>query len=215
MSRFRTSSRLDQLLATLDDARGPGFAEPVLPDRPNPAGEIADAPLDDAARRDVAGLMRINHTGEVCAQALYKGQADMARDAATREHLLAAAREEQDHLAWCADRLRELGAQPSVLNPLWYLGSYAIGATAAAVGDKVSLGFVVETERQVEAHLQSHLERLPHTDTRSAAILGRMQEEEVRHAEDALARGAVTLPAPVRGLMGAMADVMRFLAYRI
>jgi len=212
---FRTTGRIDLLLGALDESRGNGFAEPLAPTRGNPARDLSGIELTDAERRDVAGMMRINHTGEVCAQALYKGQADMARDVATREHLLHAAREEQDHLAWCADRLRELDAPTSVLNPLWYFGSYAIGAAAAAIGDRVSLGFVVETERQVEAHLQSHLERLPKHDVRSNAILARMQEEEARHAEAASDRGAAPLPLPVRRTMGMMANVMRFLAYRI
>ncbi len=214
MTSFRSASPLDLVLAAIDDARGGGFAEPAQPSRANPADGIGTTDLSDTERRDVVGLMRINHTGEVCAQALYKGQADMARNTETREHLLDAAREEQDHLAWCASRLRELDAQPSVLNPLWYLGSYAIGAGAAAIGDRVSLGFVVETERQVEAHLQSHLQRLPKPDHRSQAILSRMQTEELAHAEAALARGAIELPGPVRRVMGAMADVMRFCAYR-
>lgn len=215
MTSFRSSSFFDLALSALDDARGAGYAEPAHPNRPHPADGIAVPELSDREREDVAGLMRINHTGEVCAQALYKGQADMARDPATRAHLLHAAQEEQDHLSWCADRLRELQAPPSLLNPLWYVGSYAIGATAAAISDRVSLGFVVETERQVEAHLQAHLERLPAQDERSRAILGQMQAEEIAHADDALTRGAMALPQPVRRLMGQMADVMRFLAYRV
>jgi ubiquinone biosynthesis monooxygenase Coq7 len=129
--------------------------------------------MDEAERRHAAGLMRINHTGEVCAQALYFGQASLARDEANREHLLHAAAEETDHLAWCAQRLQQLDSRPSLLNPLWYLGSYAIGAAAALAGDPVSLGFVVETERQVEAHLAEHLEKLPPQDERSHAVLMR------------------------------------------
>lgn len=215
MSTFRSASFLDLALGAIDDARGAGYAEPVQPNRAHPAANIPVPELSTNERADVAGLMRINHTGEVCAQALYKGQADMAKDPATRAHLLHAAQEEQDHLSWCADRLRELDAPPSLLNPLWYLGSYAIGATAAAVSDRISLGFVVETERQVEAHLQSHLERLPVQDDRSRAILSTMQAEEIEHADHALASGAMALPQPVRRLMGQMADVMRFLAYRV
>ncbi|AVP99043.1 demethoxyubiquinone hydroxylase family protein [Ahniella affigens] len=215
MSTFRSASFLDLALGAIDDARGAGYAEPVQPNRAHPAAGIPVPELGASERDDVAGLMRINHTGEVCAQALYKGQAAMAKDPATRAQLLQAAQEEQDHLSWCADRLRELDAPPSLLNPLWYLGSYAIGATAAAVSDRISLGFVVETERQVEAHLQSHLERLPVQDDRSRAILSTMQAEEIEHADHALASGAMALPQPVRRLMGQMADVMRFLAYRV
>src|SRR6185437_576885 len=148
-----------------------------------------------------AGLMRVNHTGEVCAQALYDGQAALARDDATRAHLHAAAVEETDHLAWCAQRLRELDDRPSWLNPLWYAGSFAIGALAAAIGDRWSLGFVVETERQVEAHLHEHLRRLPESDARSRAILQTMQAEEARHASNAQARGGAELPRPIPQLM--------------
>jgi ubiquinone biosynthesis monooxygenase Coq7 len=159
--------------------------------------------------------MRINHTGEVCAQALYDGQAALARDEDTRRHLQHAADEETDHLAWCAQRLRELDSRPSLLNPLWYAGSYAIGAAAALVGDKVSLGFVVETERQVEAHLEDHLQRLPPQDERSRSILARMQADEVRHADNAKARGGIDLPFPIPGLMHLSSLVMKGVAYRL
>lgn len=159
--------------------------------------------------------MRINHTGEVCAQALYLGQAAVATSTDTREHLLQAAREEHDHLLWCGERLVEIDARPSLLNPLWFAGSYLIGAGAALFGDRISLGFVVETERQVEAHLDDHLERLPLADARSRAILATMQREEVEHGQHALDRGAVELAPAVRRIMGACADVMRFIAYRL
>jgi ubiquinone biosynthesis monooxygenase Coq7 len=171
--------------------------------------------MDDVQRRETAGLMRINHTGEVCAQALYMGQAALARDGATRAHLLHAASEETDHLAWCSERLTQLESRPSLLNPLWYAGSYAIGAAAALVGDPVSLGFVVETERQVEAHLAEHLERLPPHDERSRAILTQMQVDEARHAEQAQDRGGVALPRPIPTLMRGMSKVMKAVAYRI
>jgi ubiquinone biosynthesis monooxygenase Coq7 len=159
--------------------------------------------------------MRVNHTGEVCAQALYFGQAALARDAANRAHLLHAAAEETDHLAWCAERLQQLDSRPSLLNPLWYAGSYAIGAAAALVGDPVSLGFVVETEHQVEAHLAEHLEKLPAADDRSRAVLSQMQADEIRHADAAQQRGGIALPFPLPQLMHASSMVMKTVAYRI
>lgn len=159
--------------------------------------------------------MRVNHTGEVCAQALYDGQAALARDPATRAHLEAAAAEETDHLAWCAERLQELNDRPSLFNPLWYTGSFAIGALAALAGDRWSLGFVVETERQVEAHLGEHLERLPPADARSRAILETMQADEARHADNALARGGAKLPFPIPALMRGASAVMKAVAYRL
>lgn len=171
--------------------------------------------MDDTQRRHVAGLMRVNHTGEVCAQALYFGQAALARNAGNRTHLLHAAAEETDHLAWCAQRLRELDSHPSVFNPLWYLGSYAIGAAAALAGDPLSLGFVVETERQVEAHLAEHLERLPAQDERSRAVLTHMQADEVRHAQAAQQRGGIELPFPLPKLMHFSSMVMKTVAYRL
>jgi len=171
--------------------------------------------LDATDRRHAAGLMRVNHTGEICAQALYDGQAALARDPATRMHLEAAAAEETDHLAWCAERLHELDDRPSVFNPLWYAGSFAIGALAALVGDRWSLGFVVETERQVEAHLGEHMDRLPPADARSRAILATMQADEARHADNALARGGAKLPFPIPTLMRGASAVMKAVAYRL
>jgi len=159
--------------------------------------------------------MRINHAGEVCAQALYLGQAAVTRDEDLHRHLVQAAAEEADHLAWCAQRLDELGSRPSLLNPFWYAGSFAIGAAAGLVGDRVSLGFVVETERQVENHLGDHLERLPEDDARSRAIVRRMQADEARHGAEAKDAGAVELPPPVPSLMTAAAAVMKALAYRL
>jgi ubiquinone biosynthesis monooxygenase Coq7 len=183
--------------------------------RPSPANGLESAPMSESERRDVAGLMRINHTGEVCAQALYLGQAALARNATTRAHLLHAADEEADHLAWCGARLRELHSRPSLFNPLWYAGSYALGALAACAGDGPSLGFVAETERQVEAHLQSHLERLPATDDASRAILEQMKQDEARHARQASAGGGTPLPWPVPRLMRLSATLMKAVAYRI
>ena len=183
--------------------------------RSNPAAPEADVVLDDAERRHAAGLMRINHVGEICAQALYCGQAAVARDTATREHLLEAAQEEADHLAWCADRLRELDSRPSLLNPLWYAGSFAIGALAGLRGDGWNLGFVVETERQVEAHIDEHLASLPAADGRSRAILQVMKADEARHADEAEAAGARALPFPVPAVMAAASKVMKAVAYRL
>ena len=171
--------------------------------------------LTDAEKRAAAALMRVNHAGEIAAQALYHGQALMARSTATRELLLKAAREETDHLAWCETRLRDLDSRPSLLNPLWYAGSFAIGAAAALLGDRISLGFVVETERQVEGHLDEHLVRLPPGDTRSRAILQTMQADEIAHGMSAKAAGGAELPAPVRALMRSTALVMTHTAYWI
>jgi ubiquinone biosynthesis monooxygenase Coq7 len=171
--------------------------------------------LSDADRRESAALMRVNHSGEIAAQALYHGQALVARSAATRDMLLKAAREEADHLAWCETRLKELDSRPSLLNPFWYCGSFAIGALAAALGDRTSLGFVVETEKQVEGHLHEHLARLPSGDSRSRAILNVMRTDEIEHGATARAAGASELPAPVRVLMRHAARVMTTAAYWI
>ncbi|WP_242102677.1 MULTISPECIES: 2-polyprenyl-3-methyl-6-methoxy-1,4-benzoquinone monooxygenase [unclassified Lysobacter] len=183
--------------------------------RPNPAGDDAEIILDADERRHAAGLMRINHVGEICAQALYSGQAAVARDEATQADLLAAAAEETDHLAWCAERLDELGSRPSLLNPVWYAGSYAIGVLAGLRGDGWNLGFVVETERQVEAHLAEHLQTLPEADLRSRAILQQMKADEARHADNAEQAGARVLPQPVPSLMAAASKLMKTVAYRI
>jgi ubiquinone biosynthesis monooxygenase Coq7 len=159
--------------------------------------------------------MRVNHVGEVCAQALYQAQATFARDERTKQQLIAAGEEELDHLAWTAERLQELGSRPSWLNPLWYAGAYTLGMAAAKLGDKTSLGFVVETERQVEAHLGSHLTSLPLADTRSRAIVATMQAEEQAHGAAAMAQGAGALPAPVQQAMQALSKVMTRTAYYI
>ena len=190
------------------------FGRPAA-QRPNPAGDDAEIILDADESRHAAGLMRINHVGEICAQALYSGQAAVARDEATRADLLAAAAEETDHLAWCAERLDELGSRPSVFNPVWYAGSYAIGVLAGLRGDGWNLGFVVETERQVEAHLAEHLQTLPEADLRSRAILQQMKADEARHADNAEQAGARVLPQPVPSLMAAASKLMKTVAYRI
>ncbi|MBM3365185.1 MAG: 2-polyprenyl-3-methyl-6-methoxy-1,4-benzoquinone monooxygenase [Betaproteobacteria bacterium] len=183
--------------------------------RPNPADGIADSAMSDQEKTHAAGLMRVNHVGEVCAQALYAAQSAFAKTPLTREQFQKAGEEEVDHLAWTADRLQELGARPSLLNPLWYAGSFALGAVAAKLGDPISLGFVVETERQVEAHLDRHLDELPPNDLRSRAIVTQMRDDEVAHAKAAGQLGAAELPLPVKQVMQAMAKVMTTAAYRI
>jgi len=190
--------------ATSAATAGPALTTPV----PSPQ-------LSEADRRESAALMRVNHSGEVAAQALYHGQALISRSAATRDLLLRAAHEEADHLAWCETRLKELDSRPSLLVPLWYCGSFAIGALAAAMGDRTSLGFVVETERQVEGHLNEHLARLPADDTRSRAILNVMRTDEIEHGATAKSAGASELPAPVRALMRHVAKVMTTAAHWI
>ncbi len=208
-----SDSTLDTAITAVDRALRAVFA-PARASRPAPeAPAPAEEALADAERRSSAALMRVNHAGELAAQALYHGQALIARSAATREMLMAAARAESDHLAWCERRLQELGARPSLLNPLWYAGSFAIGAAAALTGDRISLGFVVETERQVEGHLSDHLVRLPAGDARSRAILETMRAEEVAHGATAAAAGAGPLPAAVRTLMRLTARVMTGTAY--
>lgn len=210
----RALSPLDRLLGDAQRALDTVFGtQPAQ--RPNPAATVADVVLDEDERRHAAGLMRINHVGEVCAQALYVGQAAVATDAATRAHLLAAAQEETDHLAWCAARLDELDSRPSLLNPLWYAGSYAIGVAAGLRGDGYNLGFVAETEHQVEAHLDRHLQHLPEADLRSRAIVAAMKADEARHAHEAEHAGARTLPFPVPLAMRAASMVMKAVAYRV
>jgi len=171
--------------------------------------------LSEVEKRTSAALMRVNHAGEVAAQALYHGQALVARSAATRDLLLKAAREETDHLAWCETRLKELDSRPSLLNPFWYAGSFTIGAVAALMGDRTSLGFVVETERQVEGHLDEHLARLPADDARSRAILQTMRADEIAHGMSAKTAGGAELPSPVRALMRNTARLMTATAYWI
>jgi ubiquinone biosynthesis monooxygenase Coq7 len=211
----RTLSRFDRALVEIERALGTIFEPAPVAVRPSPAANVDEMPLDDAARKHAAGLMRVNHVGEVCAQALYFGQAATARDESQRARMLEAAAEETDHLAWCGERLRELDSRASLLNPLWYAGAYAIGAAAGIGGDRLSLGFVVETERQVEAHLGEHLEKLPADDARSRAIVRVMKEDEARHASNALAAGAETLPDPVPALMRFASKVMKTVAYRM
>lgn len=210
----RNFSLVDRLLMDVQNGLGTVFGS-AHAERRNPGTDQPEVVLHADERRHAAGLMRVNHVGEVCAQALYVGQAAVARDDRTRAQLLAAAQEETDHLAWCAERLRELDSRPSLLNPLWYAGSYAIGVLAGLRGDGWNLGFVVETERQVEAHIAEHLQALPEADGRSRAILATMQADEARHADQAQARGARLLPPPVPALMATASKVMKTIAYRI
>ena len=210
---MRVLSAVDRLIGGVDDALRSVTGNTSGSGRPYPAADVADGDMDDAERRHAAGLMRVDHAGEVAAQALYHAQALTARSTGVREHMRRAAREEGDHLLWCSRRLEELHARPSLLDPLWYLGSFAIGALAGLAGDRVSLGFVSETERQVEAHIADHLERLPTADQRSRAVLAQMRSDEERHGADARAAGASTLPPPLPQTMRLVARVMTRSAY--
>jgi 3-demethoxyubiquinol 3-hydroxylase len=183
--------------------------------RPSPAADVAEHDLQAATRRHAAALMRVNHVGEVCAQALYHGQSLTARNADARQALERAAREEEDHLAWSAERIRELGGRRSLLNPLWYAGSFAIGAAAGALGDRWNLAFLAETERQVEEHLTGHLEALPAEDGRTRAVVEAMRADEARHRNMAVELGAAELPQPVRLAMRLASKVMTTVAYRV
>jgi ubiquinone biosynthesis monooxygenase Coq7 len=194
---------------------GGSRAERATPRPSTPPEAAAPSDLDADARRLSGALMRVNHVGEVCAQALYQAQAVATANAALKTQMAHAAREEVDHLAWTEQRLAELGDRPSLLNPLWYGGAFVIGLAAGRLGDRVSLGFVVETERQVEQHLESHLERLPASDLASRAIVDQMRLDEAAHGEAARAAGGVDLPAPVRGAMRLAAKVMTATAHYI
>ena len=207
-------SLLDRLIEEFDRGLRTVAAANVAA-RPNPAGASPESVTDPAARRHAAGLMRVNHAGEIAAQALYHGQALTARNPAVRRSLLEAARDETDHLAWCEQRVRELGDRTSLLAPVWYAGSFAIGALAGLAGDRTSLGFVAETEKQVIEHLESHLHELPPDDERSRRIVEQMQADEAKHGSDATAAGGRELPRPVRELMRRTAKLMTRTAYRI
>ena len=211
----RRHDSLDRLLIAADSALRALFAparaarpypEPTIP--PAALIPVVDAATQDDERRAAAGLMRVNHAGEIAAQALYQGQALVARNPKVRAALLDAGREETDHLAWTQQRLRELGSRTSVLDPLWYAGSFAIGVAAGLAGDRTSLGFIAETERQVERHLDGHLDRLPANDLRSRAVVEQMRSDEATHGRNALELGGESLPLPVRRLMQVTASVM-------
>ena len=205
---------LDPLISAADQALRT-LTSPPIAQRPSPASEISDNVLSDEERRASIELMRVNRAGEISAQALYRGQSVLARSPETKRHLLQAASEEQDHLAWCSQRLSELGGRASLLDPLWYTGSFLVGLVAGAAGDRVSLGFVAETERQVEAHLEDHLSRLPQPDTRSKAILERMAEDEAHHGTTARLAGGVDLPLPIRSVMTLGGEILRRFALRV
>ncbi len=215
MPHARQYSPLDRVLINADRALRTLFGRPQTTERRNPAAGLQEAELRDDQRKHVARLMRVNHTGEVCAQALYQGQALTARLPETRQRMERSAQEENDHLAWCEQRLEELGDRKSLLNPFWYAGSFAMGAAAGLAGDKWSLGFVVETERQVESHLDEHLEQIPAQDEKSRTILEQMKADEVRHAQIAKATGGVDLPAPIRAAMKLTSRVMTRTVYWI
>jgi ubiquinone biosynthesis monooxygenase Coq7 len=205
----------DALILAADSALRTLWAEPRA-SRSTPQPPQAGQALSDAEKREAGALMRVNHVGEVCAQALYTGQMLASQDPALQTKLAEASREETDHLAWTLQRLRELGDRPSLLNPLWYAGAFAIGYAAGRIGgDRLSLGFVVETENQVEAHLNSHMQRLPAGDTASRAIVAQMKADEVQHARMAERAGALALPGPVKGLMKVAARVMTTVAHRV
>jgi 3-demethoxyubiquinol 3-hydroxylase len=207
-------SWVDRLIGEVDRAlrTTAGVTEAA---RDSPAAAVAEAELGVEDRRHAAALMRVNHVGEVCAQALYQGQALTARDPMARRGLEQAAREEEDHLAWSAERIAELGGRPSLLNPLWYAGAFAMGAAAGAFGDRWNLAFLAETERQVEEHLSGHLDRLPGKDERTRVLVDAMRADEARHRDTALRLGAAELPSPVKRAMRLAAKVMTTVAYRV
>ncbi len=211
----RNLTPLDRLLAGANNALRTIAAPAGHATRKNPAAGVSESELTDQQRRHAAGLMRVNHAGEVAAQGLYQGHAVVARDPDIEEQMQHAADEEFDHLAWCEQRLHELGQNRSVLTPLWYSGAFLIGAASGVLGDKWSLGFIAETERQVCDHLDSHLDRLPDEDARSRAIVAQMRDEEQEHGDNAREAGAAELPEPVRQLMKLTARVMTSTAYRV
>jgi ubiquinone biosynthesis monooxygenase Coq7 len=205
---------VDRLIGEVDKALR-AIAGVANASRPSPGQDISEAELEASERAHAAALMRVNHVGEVCAQALYQGQALTARATGAKQALDKAAREEADHLAWSAERIRELGGRPSLLNPLWYAGSFAIGALAGALGDKWNLAFLAETERQVEEHLSGHLGALPEADRRTRAIVEAMRADEAKHRATAVELGAAELPAPARRAMRLASRLMTSIAYRV
>jgi ubiquinone biosynthesis monooxygenase Coq7 len=205
---------IDQLIIEFDKGLRTVFA-PARSVRQHPDGNCSEISLSESEKHHSAALMRINHSGEVCAQALYNGQALTARNPATEAALRQASQEETEHLAWCEKRIRELGGRKSLLNPVWYAGSFTLGALAGALGDKWNLGFLAETEHQVGKHIENHLSRLPAGDEKSRAILQQMKEDEARHATTALDHGGAALPAPVRLAMQLASKVMTHTTYRL
>jgi len=212
---MRRYNNFDQLVINADTALRTLFGATPVSHRSYPADNIAEADFSDSEKKRIASLMRVNHSGEVSAQALYQGQSLTSRNEAIRQKLNTAAEEENYHLNWTKTRINELGGNTSLLNPLWYAGSFAIGAFAGAIGDKWNLGFLAETENQVVSHLQSHLDKLPGGDLRSRAVLEKMKQDEAKHATTAIENGAAELPPPVKKLMQAMSKVMTNTAYRV
>jgi len=213
-NRLKLGKLCDRLITEVDGAlRSLGGG--VSARRPSPAAETPAPVLEETERRHAAGLMRVNHSGEICAQALYRGQAFTARNTAVRRQLCEACLEEADHLAWCEERLRELKSRPSLLNPAWYGLSWGLGALSGLAGDRWNLGFLAATEEQVGEHLREHLERLPEADTASRSILQKMLEEETRHVDTALQSGGRKFPAPVQGLMRCASRLMTASSYRL
>lgn len=204
----------DAFILQIDKALRTVFAT-ATSRRPFPDAGVDETEMNEAEKRHAAGLMRVNHSGEVCAQALYQGQALTARNPAAARALIEASEQETEHLAWCEKRLHELGSHKSVLNPLWYAGSFTLGALAGALGDKWNLGFLAETERQVEGHLNEHLSELPVQDAKSRAIVEQMKTDEMKHAETAIEHGGVPLPMPVKQAMQLTSKVLTFAAYRV
>jgi ubiquinone biosynthesis monooxygenase Coq7 len=213
--RQRRLSLLDRFITEADSMLRTVTNSGHTAARPSPSDGHADSELSEKERRHVAGLMRVNHTGEVCAQALYQGQALTAKLPTVRQEMQHAAAEEVDHLVWCEQRLRELDSQPSVLNPLWYGLSFGLGAIAGTIGDKVSLGFVAATEERVSNHLRDHLKSLPEDDRKSRLIVQKMLEDEQRHGEKALEAGGTDFPQPVKDAMTAVSKVMTKSSYRV
>jgi len=213
--RERNLTPIDRLLTGANNALRTIAAPAGRPGRKNPATDVAEADLSDKQKAHAAGLMRVNHAGEVAAQALYQGHAMVARDPNIEEQMHRAAAEEFDHLAWCEQRLHELNERPSLLSPVWYAGAFAIGAASGVLGDRWSLGFIAETEKQVCAHLDSHLDKLPDDDVKSRTIVKQMRDEEQEHGENAKNAGAAELPDPIRDLMKLTAKVMTLTAYRV
>jgi len=211
----RTYTSADKLIGNIDNAIRTLFGRPQVTERPNPASAIDEVEMSETDKKHAAGLMRVNHAGEVSAQGLYSGQALTARLPDVRDKMERAALEENDHLEWCERRLDELGSHKSLLNPFWYFSSFTIGAAAGITGDKWSLGFVAETEHQVVKHLEEHLQRLPTQDAKSRAVVEQMKEDEAHHATTALQHGGAALPIPVRKVMGLASKLMTTLAYKI
>ncbi len=213
---MRTISFIDTLITEVDNAlRTLIPPQRRISTRRSPATEIKETELSSSNKKHIAGLMRVNHAGEVCAQALYQGQALTAQLTQVKQQMAQAAAEEIDHLAWCEERLAELGSKPSILNPLWYSGSLLLGALAGLAGDKISLGFVAETEKQVTAHLQKHLQNIPIEDKKTQAILERMQDDEEHHAAEAIKAGGVELPYVIKQVMSVVSKLMTRSSYYI